>query len=105
MAKYALDYICYIPLVLMTCKQVSNHLHHFIGPSKINPGLTYNDVRSSRCTTAEITDDMSAYWSPSMYHITKKDKLVSLESTGTSVYWFGITGENEMLTDMPGGLR
>jgi hypothetical protein len=56
MAKYALDYRCYIPLVLMTCKQVSNHLHHFIGPSKLNPGLTYNDVRSSRCTTAEITD-------------------------------------------------
>ena len=40
-----------------------------------------------------------------MYHMTSDQKFISLETEGTSIYWFGITGENEMLTDMPAGLR
>lgn len=48
---------------------------------------------------------MSAYWTPAMYHVTSDQKFISLEIEGTSIYWFGITGENELLTDMPGGLR
>ena len=37
--------------------------------------------------------------------MTSDQKFISLETEGTSIYWFGITGENEMLTDMPAGLR
>lgn len=80
-------------------------MHNLLGPSKLNPVLSYEDARSSRCATGEITDDMSAYWTPAMYHMTSDNKFISLDTEGTSIYWFGVTGDNEMLTDMPGGLR
>jgi hypothetical protein len=48
---------------------------------------------------------MSAYWTPAMYHITPNNTFVNLLTNGTAVYWFGITGENETLSEMPGGLR
>lgn len=90
---------------LMPRLQVSGHVHNLLGPSKLSPNLTYEDARSSRCTTSEIKDDMSAYWTPALYHMTPNNTFVNLDTNGTAVYWFGITGEQETLSEMPGGLR
>lgn len=80
-------------------------MHNLFGPSKLSPNLTYEDARSSRCTTAEIVDDMSAYWTPALYHITQNNTFVHLQTEGTAVYWFAVTNDNETLSEMPGGLR
>lgn len=75
-----------------------------LGASKLNPSLTYEEARSSRCTTAEITDDMSAYSIPAIYHYDTDQKFTMLETTGTSVFWHGITSDGETLSEMPAGL-
>jgi hypothetical protein len=47
---------------IVTPGAVSSHVHTIIGGSNFQPELDYAKLQQSKCTTAPVTVDKSAYW-------------------------------------------
>lgn len=45
----------------------SGHVHTISGGNGFNFSMTYEDARASQCSTCNIKQDLSNYWSPKMY--------------------------------------
>lgn len=52
---------------------VGSHVHTVMGASNFGMNSTGADLRKSRCTTALIKGDLSAYWFPRLYFEDPKD--------------------------------
>ena len=52
--------------------RVSAHVHTISGGSGFGPSMTFQQARSSKCSSCEIKEDMSNYWTPQLY-VKKKD--------------------------------
>lgn len=52
---------------------LSGHVHTVMGASNFNANSTGEELRKSKCTTALIKGDMSAYWFPRLYFEDPKD--------------------------------
>lgn len=110
--------------------KVASHVHKFAGASTLDSTVTYQSLRDAKATTAEVVDDKSLYWQPSLYWKDGNEKLHLVSpAVGLTVYWFGeclkwtswslremrliwgggaVAGrktESETFTDIPGGLR
>lgn len=104
----------------------SKHVHKFVGANTLSDTVTYESLRAATMTTAEVSDDKSLYWQPTMYWKDGSGKFhLMQEEFGLEVYWFGECGQlyerhkclaaksmtlgryeqGEVLVDMPGGLR
>ncbi|KAF2658680.1 WSC domain-containing protein, partial [Lophiostoma macrostomum CBS 122681] len=51
---------------------VAPHVHTISGGAGFNPNMTFEDARASKCSSCEIKEDMSNYWTPQLY-VKKKD--------------------------------
>ncbi|KAG8968051.1 hypothetical protein FRC05_001684 [Tulasnella sp. 425] len=64
---------CATPLVqervdpIISPGQISQHLHSLHGGNSISMNLTYNSARASTCTSCAVTQDLSNYWTPTLY--------------------------------------
>ena len=45
----------------------SNHVHSITGGNGFNANLDFAATQASTCTTAEVTQDKTAYWMPTLY--------------------------------------
>jgi hypothetical protein len=46
---------------------VSAHVHAISGGSAFSANMTYDEARNSKCSSCQIKEDMSNYWTPSLY--------------------------------------
>ncbi|KAG9021141.1 hypothetical protein FS837_007537, partial [Tulasnella sp. UAMH 9824] len=64
---------CSTPLVqeridpIIAPGQISQHLHSIHGGSNFSKDMTYNTARQSSCTSCSIAQDLSNYWTPTLY--------------------------------------
>ncbi|KAI2619508.1 WSC domain-containing protein [Hypomontagnella submonticulosa] len=72
---------------------VSAHVHKVSGASNFGLSNTYENLISSSCTSCEIQDDKSIYWTPQLYYEYTNGSLLEVPNEGTVVYYLG-RGEN-----------
>ncbi|KAG7531200.1 hypothetical protein FFLO_04559 [Filobasidium floriforme] len=85
----------------------ASHVHRIAGSSALMETVTYEELRASECTTAEVEDDKSLYWQPTLYYQSAAGTFQRLDPDGgLVVYWKADkAGDDEPLFDMPNGLR
>ncbi|KAI0485076.1 hypothetical protein GGR56DRAFT_681157 [Xylariaceae sp. FL0804] len=84
---------------------VSSHVHKVSGGSAFNMTSTYDELQTSGCTSCEVQDDKSAYWTPQLYYQFANGSFTVVPNGGTVVYYLG-RGENKSnIEPFPPGFR
>ncbi|KAI1477725.1 WSC-domain-containing protein [Daldinia eschscholtzii] len=84
---------------------VSAHVHKVSGASNFGLSNTYEDLIASQCTSCEIQDDKSIYWTPQLYYQRANGSFEEVPNGGTVVYYLG-RGENRSnIEPFPPGFR
>ncbi|KAJ4324077.1 hypothetical protein N0V84_004043 [Fusarium piperis] len=73
--------------------RVAAHLHKISGASNFGISSTYDDLQASRCSSCEVQDDKSAYWTPQLFFQHSNGSFQLVPNGGTVVYYLG-RGEN-----------
>ncbi|KAF4457032.1 hypothetical protein F53441_947 [Fusarium austroafricanum] len=71
----------------------SAHVHKLSGASNINIDSTFDSLQASRCTSCEVQDDKSAYWTPQLFYQHANGSFEMVPNGGTVIYYLG-RGEN-----------
>ncbi len=74
------------------------------GASNINAQSTYESLLQAACSSCEIQDDKSAYWTPLLYYQHSNGLFQEVPNHGMAVYYLG-RGSNKTLTPFPPGFR
>jgi hypothetical protein len=83
--------------------KAASHVHRIVGDSSLAESVTYEDLRNADCAGAEVADDKSLYWQPTLYYQWKNGTFQALQPTwGLKVYWFSRKHSSETFTDIPG---
>ncbi|KAF2015096.1 WSC-domain-containing protein [Aaosphaeria arxii CBS 175.79] len=92
---------------------VSGHLHTISGGSGFGPSMTFEQARNSTCSSCQIKEDMSNYWTPQLY-VKKKDGTFQPvpvvgdgkdANGGMTVYYLQRGEDGEKLHAFPEGFR
>lgn len=73
--------------------KVAGHVHKVSGASNFGLTNTFEDLQSSQCTTCDIQDDKSAYWTPQLFYQHGNGTFQLVPNGGTVIYYLG-RGEN-----------
>ncbi|KAL4722163.1 hypothetical protein ACLX1H_010938 [Fusarium chlamydosporum] len=71
----------------------SAHVHKLSGASNVNIDSTFESLQASRCTSCEVQDDKSAYWTPQLFYQHANGSFQMVPNGGTVIYYLG-RGEN-----------
>jgi len=85
---------------------VSGHVHKFAGGnsefsrsnvdvqlltrSDVNQDSTQDSLLASTCSTCEVQDDKSAYWTPQLYYAHSNGTVEEVQNDGMTVYYVGM---------------
>ncbi|TNY20177.1 hypothetical protein DMC30DRAFT_417220 [Rhodotorula diobovata] len=67
---------------------ISAHAHSVAGGSNFGPDTTYEDLRASRCTSAQAKEDKSAYWHPTLYTHWANDTFTPVRELGGGLMYY-----------------
>jgi hypothetical protein len=62
--------------------QVSNHVHVIAGGNGFDFNITYDQARASTCSTCDIKEDLSNYWTPKLYYQAQNGSFISVPIDG-----------------------
>lgn len=100
---------------------VSGHVHKFAGgnsevprfdteahllmPPDVNQDSTQDSLLASTCSTCEIQEDKSAYWTPQLFYAHSNGTVEEVQNDGMTVYYVGtdILPLSEASTDQSPG--
>ncbi|KAI4719470.1 WSC-domain-containing protein [Aureobasidium sp. EXF-10727] len=94
--------------------QVSGHVHTISGGNGFKFDMTYADARSSSCSSCPIKQDLSNYWTPSLYYQHQNGSFENVHQSGDgqgtyggmTVYYLQRGGpNNDKLKAFPEGFR
>ena len=74
------------------------------GASNVNAKSTYESLLQAPCSSCEIQDDKSAYWTPSLYYQHSNGSFEEVPNRGMAVYYEG-RGDDRNLQPFPPGFR
>lgn len=93
----------------------SGHVHTITGGSGFNFSMTYDDARASSCSTCNIKQDLSNYWTPKLYFKAQNGSFLDVpivgdtdggQMGGMAVYYLTRPGpDNDKLTAFPKNFR
>ncbi|KIM21268.1 hypothetical protein M408DRAFT_333579 [Serendipita vermifera MAFF 305830] len=66
---------------LINPNAVSGHVHDYAGGSNFGVTYDHDDMRSSSCSSVEIPEDKSGYWSPAVYYHVRDGSYKLLKSS------------------------
>ncbi|KAF2721327.1 WSC-domain-containing protein, partial [Polychaeton citri CBS 116435] len=69
--------------------QVSGHVHTLVGAANVGVDSTADSLMQSSCTSCEIQDDKSAYWSPMLYFQYANGSFIPVPHGGAVMYYLG----------------
>ncbi|KAI1853724.1 hypothetical protein JX266_001708 [Neoarthrinium moseri] len=84
---------------------IAAHAHKVSGASNFGFSNTYDDLLSSRCTSCEIQDDKSAYWTPQLYYQHTNGSFQEVPNGGHTVYYLGRGDNRTNIEPFPPGFR
>jgi hypothetical protein len=61
---------------------VSSHVHSISGGSGFGFTMDYAQARSSQCSSCPIKQDLSNYWTPSLYYHAQNGSFISVPQAG-----------------------
>ncbi|GAA5897030.1 hypothetical protein JCM8208_006149 [Rhodotorula glutinis] len=86
---------------------ISGHVHTIAGGSNFNLDLDFETARNGVCTTAIVKQDLSNYWTPTLWFSWANGSFTSVEQNGLLVYYlprFHATDKTKV-TAFPEGFR
>ena len=81
-----------------------NHQLTALSPTDFGSDSTFESLQQANCTSCEIQDDKSAYWTPLLYYQHKNGSFEEVPNGGMVIYYLG-RGDNKTLTAFPPGFR
>lgn len=93
---------------------VSSHVHTISGGSGFSANMSYADARASKCSSCQIKEDMSNYWTPTLYVHLRNGSFTPVPvigdpsdtNGGMTVYYLQRPGNStDYLTAFPAGFR
>ena len=93
---------------------MSGHVHTIAGGNGFNINMDYNDTQASGCSSCPIQQDLSNYWTPSLYYMNKNGSYTLVPQAGDgdgvqggmTVYYLQRGGpNNDNITAFPEGFR
>ncbi|KAF2740116.1 WSC-domain-containing protein [Polyplosphaeria fusca] len=93
---------------------VSGHVHTISGGSGFAPNITYQQARASKCSSCQIKEDLSNYWTPQLYFQAQNGSFIPVPVAGDGsdlnggmiVYYLQRPGkQGEKLKTFPEGFR
>lgn len=85
--------------------EVATHAHKISGASNFALEVTYDDLQASRCTSCEIQDDKSAYWTPQLYYEHANGTFEEVPSGGHTIYYLGRGDKRDQIEPFPPGFK
>lgn len=93
--------------------QIASHVHTISGGNGFGFSMTYEQARASQCSSCEIKEDMSNYWTPQLYVKKKNGKFEPVPvagekgsgNGGMTVYYLQRGDKGEKLHAFPEGFR
>ena len=85
--------------------KVSGHCHKLAGPSTISPTYDVDALTNAPCTSCEIGQDRSAYWTPQLYYEHANGSFEEVPNSGMVVYYLGRGDDNANIQPFPAGFR
>ena len=61
---------------------VSGHLHTISGGAGFSPSMTYAQARSAACSSCEIKEDFSNYWTPQLFYHAQNGSFIPVPVVG-----------------------
>lgn len=62
--------------------KASNHVHAIVGGNGFNFTMNYDQARASKCSTCNVKEDLSNYWTPKMYFHAKNGSFINVPING-----------------------
>ncbi|KAJ4244397.1 hypothetical protein NW762_014525 [Fusarium torreyae] len=84
---------------------VSAHVHKLSGASNINIDSSFESLQASRCTSCEVQDDKSAYWTPQLFYQHANGSFQMVPNGGTVVYYLGRGENRSKIEPFPPGFK
>ncbi|KAK4966056.1 hypothetical protein LTR66_012068, partial [Elasticomyces elasticus] len=88
---------------LISPGRIAGHAHKISGASDISTSSTYAQLVNSSCTTCEIGDDKSAYWTPQLYYHHKNGSFEAVPNGGHTIYYLGRGDDKSNTKPFPPG--
>jgi hypothetical protein len=85
--------------------KVSSHSHVLVGSANVGINATFDSLFQAQCTSCEIQDDKSAYWSPNLYYQFPNGSFVLVPNGGHVIYYLGRGAQKGNLVPFPKGFR
>ncbi|KAF8467322.1 hypothetical protein BDZ91DRAFT_771969 [Kalaharituber pfeilii] len=86
--------------------KVSGHLHTIMGGNGFAPTMDYAQARNSTCSTCSVKQDLSNYWTPTLYIQNQNGSFHPVKQVGGAlVYYLQRRGSGEKLQAFPEGFR
>src|SRR4051794_21559593 len=67
---------------IVSLNTVAGHVHTVSGGSAFGPYITFQQARASKCSSCEIKEDLSNYWTPQLYIQFKKGSFAPVPVVG-----------------------
>lgn len=86
---------------------VAGHIHTVMGASGFSATASGDSIRSSKCSTCEVNEDMSNYWIQTLFYQHRNGSMESVKQNGGMLVYYlqRKANDNEVLTPMPPQLR
>jgi hypothetical protein len=88
----AMAYTRFDPIVSPSV--VSSHVHVFAGANVPATTMSFNGLRQSSCTNAEVQEDRSAVWVPAVYQLLSNGSLKAAPLVEWRMYWMNVSCPN-----------
>ncbi|BGP45756.1 hypothetical protein JCM10450v2_001586 [Rhodotorula kratochvilovae] len=88
--------------------KVGGHVHNILGGSNFALQHSFEDLRTSECTSCLVKQDMSAYWTPQLYAQYANGSFASVATTGGGLIYYlprYHKSDTTNVTAFPDGLR
>ncbi|KAF3396081.1 hypothetical protein F1880_006660 [Penicillium rolfsii] len=83
--------------------KISSHVHAIHGGGNFGMNSNMQTLRESSCTSCAVTQDKSAYWTPTLYFMHTNGSAELVEEVGGMLAYYLLYGDN--VTAFPNGFR
>ncbi|KAL2067524.1 hypothetical protein VTL71DRAFT_1949 [Oculimacula yallundae] len=92
---------------LVTNGSIAEHVHAIHGSSGFSISASYEDLRAAECTSCEVTQDKSVYWTPALYFLGDDGKYTLVEQVGGMLAYYLLypNAGNTTLSAFPAGFE
>ncbi|KAF2267280.1 hypothetical protein CC78DRAFT_457652 [Lojkania enalia] len=86
--------------------EIGSHAHAIHGGKNFNLEITYDQLAASECTSCQVKQDKSAYWTPSMHFVHENGTTEVVPQIGGMLAYYLLFRENgQKLHAFPEGFR